>query len=145
VDLDLIYEMLDPARAPKSDVARWAQARRITARLAAALLAEGVWVVVEGGDFLTAAERAEFNDALPAGVAPRFITLSVAFDLALRRVSRDETRGVSRDPLYLREHYDVIAQAVREVPSRDLKLDTGAIGIDEAARVIADWASRQSA
>ena len=96
-----------------------------------------------GEIFLTAAERAEFNDALPAGVAPRFITLSVAFDLALRRVSRDETRGVSRDPLYLREHYDVIAQAVREVPSRDLKLDTGAIGIDEAARVIADWASRQ--
>jgi len=31
------------------------------------------------------------------------------------------------------------------IAGRPMKLDTGAIGIDEAARVVADWASRRSA
>ena len=140
VDLDLVYEMLDPAHGPKADAATWRQARRIAARLAAAFLAEGVGVVVEG-EFLTPAQRSDFNDALPDGVEPRFVTLSVSYDLALQRVANDPTRGVSRDPAFLCDHYEAAAQAVREVPRTDLALDTGAIGVAEAARIVADWAS----
>jgi predicted kinase len=142
IDLDLIYEMLDPARAPKTDQAKWAQVRRVTARLAATILAEGVGVVVEG-EFVTPAERAEFTEALPPGVEPRFVTLSVSYDVALQRATRDRTRGMSRDPVFLRDHYEATAQAAREVPATDLALDTGAMGVAEAARVVSDWASRQ--
>jgi len=140
VELDLIYEMLDHARAPKTDVATWAQARRMAARLTTALLAEGVAVVVEG-EFLTAAERAEFTDALTPEVEPRFITLSLSYELAMQRASSDPTRGLSRDPVFLRRHYEETAQTVREAPPTDLALDTGAMGVADSARVTADWAS----
>jgi predicted kinase len=143
VDLDLIYEMLDPSRSPKNDSAIWAQARRMSARLAAALLAEDVTVIVEG-EFLTAADRAEFIDALPQRVEPRFITLSVPFEVALQRAGEDETRGLSRQPELLRAHYDATVE-LRDVPSTDLTLDTAAIQIEEAARVATNWALRQQA
>jgi adenylylsulfate kinase-like enzyme len=32
IDLDLMYEMLDPSRAAKTDETKWTQARRVTAR-----------------------------------------------------------------------------------------------------------------
>jgi chloramphenicol 3-O-phosphotransferase len=139
VDLDLIYEMLDPAHAAKTDLARWAQARRISARLATALLAEDVAVVVEG-EFLTPAERTDFIDALSPGVEARFVTLSTPFDVALERATTDETRGLSRDPAFLRDHYAATAQALRDVPPADLVVDTGATAIGESARTVADWA-----
>jgi predicted kinase len=87
------------------------------------LLAEGVSVVVDG-EFLMPEERADLVDALPPGVEPRFITLSVTYEEALKRARSDETRGVSRDPAFLSAHYEATARAVREAPSADLLLDT---------------------
>ena len=138
VDLDLIYEMLDPVRAPKTDERKWSQARHVAARLATALLADGVAVVVEG-EFLTAAERTEFIEALPSGIEPRFVTLRVSYELAVQRAHGDPTRGLSRDPVFLSNHYEATAQAIRDAPSTDLAIDTGETGIAEAARVIAAW------
>ena len=66
IDLDLIYEMLDPrARSgrPKSDERMWSQARRLAGRLAAALLAEGRQVVAEG-NFAGDQSLAEFEREL---------------------------------------------------------------------------------
>jgi predicted kinase len=140
VDLDLVYEMLDPHGAPKSDLEKWAQTRRVSARLASALLAEDVYVIVEG-DFSMAKQRAEFVEALAPGVEPRFVTLRVPFELALERARLDPTRGSSRDPSFLRQHYERTTAAVRDTPQTDLVLDTGAIGIVDAARVVADWTS----
>ena len=67
IDLDLIYEMLDPrARSgrSKSDERLWSQARRLAGRLAAALLAEGRYVVAEG-NFAGNQSLAEFERELP--------------------------------------------------------------------------------
>ncbi len=113
----------------------------MTGRLAAALLADGVAVVVEG-EFLTPDQRVEFTEVLPPAVVPLFVT---PYEVALRRAHDDPTRGVSRDPVFLREHYEASTQAVRDAPSTDLALDTNAVGVTEAARVIADWASRELA
>jgi shikimate kinase len=140
IDLDLVYEMLDPGRAAKTDEAKWAQARRLSARLADALLAEGLEVIVEG-DFLTAAALGQFVEALASRVQPRFVMLRVSFDLALRRAQLDSTRGLSRDPTFLRKHYETTAAAVRDAPSTDLALDTGALPISKAAHAVAAWAA----
>jgi adenylylsulfate kinase-like enzyme len=138
VDLDLVYELFDPTGAPKTDPAKWTLARRVSARLADALLAEGVGVIVEG-EFLTAAERAEFEQALTSGDAPQFVNLRVPLELALQRAQRDPTRGLSRDPVFLRAHYEATAAAVRDAPSTDLALDTGVLAVSEAARTVAEW------
>jgi predicted kinase len=138
IDLDLVYEMLDPARAAKTDEAKWAQARRLSARLADALLAEGLEVIVEG-DFLTPAARGQFVEVLASRAYPRFVMLRLSFDLALRRAQLDSTRGLSRDRAFLREHYETTAAPVRDAPSTDLVVDTGLLPISEAAHAVAEW------
>lgn len=141
VDLDLVYEMLDPCRGPKTDEMLWARARRVSARLADALLAEGLAVIVEG-DFLTPGAREQFSETLSSSAQPQFVILRVSFDLALKRVQGDPTRGLSRDPAFLQRHYDETAAAVRDVASAELGLDTGSVPILEAARTVAEWAMR---
>jgi hypothetical protein len=68
------------------------------------------------------------------------VTGPIPFYVALERATTDETRGLSRDPAFLRDHYAATAQALRDVPPADLVVDTGATAIGESARTVADWA-----
>ena len=47
-----------------------------------------------------------FVEALDAATEPRFVTLRVSFDEAVRRIDGDPTRTFSRDLDFLRRHYD---------------------------------------
>jgi chloramphenicol 3-O-phosphotransferase len=144
VDLDLVYEMLDPFRAPKTDDAKWTQARRISARLADVLIADGVAVIVEG-DFQTAEKRADLTDALSISTGPRFLTLRTSFELTLQRARQDPTRGISRDPGFLRDHYERTGTGTHEAPPTDLVLDTGVMSVSEASAAVGDWLRRGTA
>src|SRR5437879_13899586 len=64
VDLDLVYEMLDPSRGPKTDDASWREARRLAGKIAAGLCGRRSVVVVEG-EFVTDEQRIDFCDELP--------------------------------------------------------------------------------
>jgi hypothetical protein len=133
IDLDLVYEMLDPHGAPKSDRVLWSAARRVAGRLATALLAEGRPVVAEG-DFAGEDALAEFVTELPHGVEPRLVLLDLDFPTAFERTSADPTRGLSRDRGFLAGNY-------REFTSgwdgRDvLRLHTGRLTIEEAASAV---------
>jgi hypothetical protein len=136
VDLDLVYEMLDPAGRPKSDGSLWSLARRIAGRLAAALLAEGRCVVVEG-DLATDLALGEFEDELPGAVAVRLVMLELDFDTALARARRDPSRGLSRDRRFLSSHYD---EFTGEWSGRDaLRLQTGTASLAETATAALAW------
>jgi adenylylsulfate kinase-like enzyme len=138
-DLDLVYEMLEHDRAAKDRLEKWSRARRAAAALTEGLLDDGVGVVVVEGDFLRQEERAEFLSALRSRVAPLFVTVHVSIDLALQRVQQDPTRGISRNPRFLRRHYEQLESAVRSRPPTDLIVDTGSVDVDEAARMIVEW------
>lgn len=141
IDLDLVYEMLEHGGAVKASLPIWRRARRDAAALSDSLLRDGVSVVVVEGELLTAEERAEFVTALHSSVSPVFVTVQVSIDLALQRVQRDPTRGLSRDPGWLRRHYEQVEEAVGNRPATDLVIDTSTVDVEEAARTIADWAS----
>lgn len=115
-DLDLVYEMLEHDRPAKDRIEKWSRARRAAAALTDGLLDDGIGVVVVEGDFLTQEERAEFLTALRSRVAPLFVTVHVSIDLALQRVQQDPSRGISRDPGFLRRHYEQLEEAVRGCP-----------------------------
>src|SRR5258708_5770693 len=104
VDLDLVYEMLDPSRGPKTDEARWKEARRLAAKIAAGLGGRRSAVIVEG-EFGTDVQRADFCDELPASWRASFVTLTVDFDEAWRRAMADPTRGISKGKDFLAAHY----------------------------------------
>jgi adenylylsulfate kinase-like enzyme len=134
IDLDVVYEMLDH-RYPWADPAVWQRARRLIGGMAEACFAAGVDVVALEGAFFTGADRADLRQHLTSGVEPRFVTLRVGLDEALRRVQRDPNRRLSRNP-------EVLARAHREfdavpVPHSDLVLDTDtAVLVDLTASVL---------
>ena len=133
IDLDLVYEMLDPQGRPKDDAVLWSAARRVAGRLASALLAEGRPVVAEG-DFFGERALAEFVTELPSGVEPRLVLLGLDFPTAFARASADPTRGLSKDPSFLARNYREFAPGW---DGRDvLHLHTGQMSVDEAASAV---------
>jgi chloramphenicol 3-O-phosphotransferase len=141
IDLDLVYEMLDHSDSSKADARTWSRARRVAAAFTEALLDIGVRVVIAEGDFVRKRDRAEFVTALQAPSVLRFVTLNVPLATALVRVGHDPTRGRSRDPAFLKRHYDEVAEVLREraAAETDLFLDTSKITVDDAALAIIDW------
>jgi shikimate kinase len=139
VDLDLLYAMLDHQGRAWADERKWTRARRAAAALADRFLADGIAVVLEG-DFITGGGRGDFVSALRSAIEPRFVTLRVPFECALARTQSDPTRGVSRDPDFLRWHYDATADAFQALPKSDLALDTSRIDVAKAVRAVLTWA-----
>lgn len=136
VDLDVIADMLR-ASGPTSDAATWTLARRASASLANAFLKSGVTVVIADGSFNQASDRAAFEQHLDANVSPLYVTLSVTFEEALRRAQGDPTRGVSRDPGFLREYFAAATAASADHPPSDMVIDTASISPTAAAAEIA--------
>jgi hypothetical protein len=136
IDLDLVYEMLDPERRPKDDAQIWTQARRIAGRLTTVLLAEGFGVVAEG-DFATDHGLREFETELPENAEVRLVLLDTSFETALERAQADPSRGVSKESAFLASHY---AGFTPEWSDRDvLRLDTGPTTAFEAAQAVVEW------
>jgi shikimate kinase len=136
VDLDLVYEMVDPDRRPKDDPELWSAARRAAGRLAAGFLAEGRSVVVEGD---VAGERAltELCGDLPDGVAVRLVLLEVDFATAFERATADESRGLSKDRDFLSRHYEELGSG--RDSRKMLRVDTGRLSVDESADRVIAW------
>jgi predicted kinase len=126
IDLDLVYEVL--AGDPKSDEAVWSRARRLAGAMAAAALDEGLEVVVIEGEAWTPGHRAELLLHAPPAARVRWVTLTVSFPEALRRAQADPTRGLSRDPAFLRAHLDAFARALPWLRGAGEVIDTEALG-----------------
>lgn len=136
IDVDLLYDMLDDAvDAPKGDESSWGLARRGAAVLSETYLSAGVDAVIVEGRFFEE-ERRVFLEALGPDVTPRYVTLQVSYEEALRRAQGDPTRGVSRDPAFLGPYFTAIAWDVEAVPPTDLVIDTEQLSVAETVRGI---------
>lgn len=140
VDLDLIYEMLDPRRRPKSDEHLWTRARRIGGRLASDLLHDGCAVVVEG-DLASDDALREFETELPRHASPWLVMLNVDLETALERVEADPTRGISREVTFLSRHYDAFEPGWKG--RRVLDLDAGSTSVSNAAHAVVAWVTER--
>lgn len=112
VDLDLVYCM---ARQGKSfaEAHTWTTARHGASALADAFYAEEMQVVIVEGEFFTQGELDALCNHLATPVEQHFITLAVSYEQALHRVSGDPSRGMSRDPQFLKHLH---AQFIRALP-----------------------------
>jgi len=136
IDLDLVHDMLTTGGRP-SDDATWDVARRAAAALANAFLAAGIEVVVAEGSFNRLEDRTAFTDHLDRRAAPRFVTLRVTYEEALRRAQADPTRGNSRDPDFLGPYFATADRELAKTPPTDLVIDTEQVPARDAARIIA--------
>ena len=139
IDLDLVYEMLDPRGGVKNDDALWSEARRVAGQLAAVLFGGGRCVVAEGG-FATDRALGEFESKLPPEATLRLVLLEADLETALQRVRTDPGRGLSRDASFLSQHYESFRA---EWARRDvLRVDTRSAAPADTARVVAPWLTR---
>ena len=136
IDLDLLEGMLrTDGRA--SDDSTWAIARHAAAMLTNAFLERGVAVVIAEGSFNTPSDRAGFARSLRNGIRPRYVTLRVSFEEALRRARADQSRGLSRDNDFLRSYFAEADHGLAAAPETDLVIDTERVTATAAAEAIA--------
>lgn len=101
VDLDLVADMARPSRG-LGEPDLWQIARRTCAGLADGFFRQGFDTLIVEGEFFAPRELAALQEGLATPVALTFVTLDVSHEQTLVRVSGDPTRGLSRDPAFLR-------------------------------------------
>ncbi|WP_193105137.1 AAA family ATPase [Brachybacterium sp. FME24] len=128
VELDAIADMARPT------LPDWAHAHGIFAAVTGQWLVAGLDVVIAE----SVSDRAELAMVLqnvPAGTDVLTVVVTCPFETALERASADPTRGISRDPGFLRGVHE---RWVDEMPliSADLVLDTATTDLAESVRRI---------
>ena len=141
IDLDVLYLMVD-GNKPMASTSAWLRARRAAAALTDAFFSSGVDVVIVEGPFWNREERVLFVDRLTCGVRPRFVTLLVSYDEALRRVQGDLTRGISRDPAFLKWEHANFQTTLEPLKSTDIIFDSSDQTPHQIATAIAKAVAR---
>lgn len=114
----------------------WDLARAAHSRLVRAFISSGVEVVIVDGPFHDDCERRMLLADLDLDHSPVWITLAVSYEEARRRVAGDETRGLSKDPGFLRTAHDSFWSGHRSSGDPGPTFDTGEISSRELARTI---------
>jgi predicted kinase len=136
LELDQIADMIrrsDPLPNPL-DVWQWA--RRGAASLSKALFSSGAVAVIIEGDFWWPPGRAELLASLDPEVKPYFVTLTVSYEEALRRVQGEPSRKMSRDPIFLKRNAEAFLDSLQDYVSTDLILETDNKRTNELADMV---------
>ncbi|GEM_PF-1500734 len=135
VDLDDIVAML---HAPPENVEQtWETAREVHGRLVGEWLSSGVDAVIVDGPFYSPSETAALMQCVPTGIAARRVMLLATYDLALERVARDPSRGVSKDPVILRLLYEEFARQLPSIDPCEWNFDTSECSVDDVVTTVA--------
>jgi cytidylate kinase len=136
VDLDEVHAgQTQGSGEPEGDAARWEAARRAAAALADSFIAEGIVAVIVEGSFQTQRDRRVFTETLGSRPDALYVSLRVSYEEALRRAQSDPTRGISRDPRFLRRYY--ADRAPSSVPKTDLVIDTESMAEKQVVALVA--------
>lgn len=110
-------DVADMARPTLPD---WEWAHSIHAHLVGLWVRTGIDIVVDEGASSLDEVRA-IQAQLPDGVPVFHVVLTADYDAALVRATADPTRGISKDPEFLRGQYDHFAAQLPTLPC-DLRL-----------------------
>lgn len=111
----------------------WRRAAIATAGLTKAWFESGTDIVVTHGAFFESGGFEILRAALPPGVEVHYVLLDVTAEVAIARVQDDPTRGISRDPEFVRESNDRLLRLREELPAMSLELDTTSRSPNEIA------------
>ncbi|HVF32755.1 MAG TPA: hypothetical protein VM933_06950 [Acidimicrobiales bacterium] len=114
----------------------WRRAAIATAGLVRAWFDAGVDVVVTHGPFFESDGFGILRRALPPDVGTHHVLLQVTAEDAVRRVRDDPSRGISREPGFVRESNARFQGLGPLIPTVDLELDTARRGPEETAAAI---------
>jgi adenylylsulfate kinase-like enzyme len=122
VELDDVAHMV---RSPAAEARRlWDEAHRAHAALLAGWLSTSIEVVITPGPFITRFERETLRTAIPPATAVLEVRLNSTLATAFGRVEGDPTRGLSRDPTFLRSMYEHFDRTTDGEPAAGLTFDS---------------------
>ena len=124
------------AMAP-AGLADWDTAHQVHGRLVAAWLAAPVDTVVADGAFFSRQEADWLMAGVPPGVRVVRVLLRATYPVALRRVTGDPARGLSRDPAFLRGVYDRFERLRPAIDPCDLEVDADRVPAAAIAEQVA--------
>ena len=101
IDLDQVHGFVRQMDNSDDETA-WQRARAGAAGLSNAFFDRGVSVVVVEGQFFTAAELDGLLAPIPASIRRDIFTLNVSYAQAWTRVQGDPSRGMSKNPAFLK-------------------------------------------
>lgn len=128
VELDAIADMARPT------LPDWTDAHRIFGSVVGQWLQAGLDLVIAE----SVSDREELDAVLrnvPAGTPVLTVAVTCAYETALERALADATRGLSRDPDFLRGVHTAWAAQEPKLPT-DLLLDSGTTSLEESVRRI---------
>jgi shikimate kinase len=102
----------------------WRRGAEATAALVREWFDLGTDVVVTHGPFFESAGYEALLGRLPSDVLVHHVQLTVPVDLALVRAEADLTRGLSRDPDFLRSTHERFEELKSKMPPADREFDT---------------------
>lgn len=135
IDLDQVYGFVrqhDGYDEPES----WFRTRRTSAAMANCLFDTGMSTVVIDGEFFNVGELESLTSNLSQNVKVHFFTLEVSYESALERVKHDPTRGMSKDPVFLKKLHDDFIKALPFLREKSTVINTDKISVTEAVTLL---------
>jgi shikimate kinase len=116
----------------------WNKAREVHGDLVGELLASGVDAVIAHGPFYSKSDNFSLMRQAPAGIAVRRVMLLATYDVALERVAGDSSRGLSKDPSFLRSTYERFDQLLPDIEVCEWTFDSTASSVVEIVTTISE-------
>lgn len=133
VDLDDVAFMQRDVAFPEV----WRRSAIATAALIRGWFEVGTSAVVAHGPFFEADGYRSLLCSQDDEVEVRHVLLRVSYETALTRVSGENTRGMSRDPEFLRRTHQRFRRLESTLPEMDFVFDTESVPADAVADEIA--------
>lgn len=111
IDLDQVHGFVRQIDDSDDETA-WQRARAGAAGLSNAFFDGGVSAVIVEGEFFTAEELDALLVPIPANVRRDIFTLKVSYAQAWTRVQGDPSRGISKNPVFLKSMLSKFEQAL---------------------------------
>lgn len=102
----------------------WDRARAVHGRLVGQWLSCGVDAVIAHGPFYSASETSALLRMVPTGIVARRVMLLATYEMALERVASDPSRGLSKDPEFLRSSYERFYHLLPDIEACEWTFDT---------------------
>jgi shikimate kinase len=142
-DLDDTVATMDAS--PEELELTWDKAREAHSDLVGQLLSSGVDAVIAHGPFYSAGETSALLRQVPADIAVRRVMLLATYELALERVTGDTSRGLSKNPAFLRSTYERFFQLLPDVEVCEWTFNTAKNSVDEIVTTITEALLRMAA
>jgi shikimate kinase len=132
---DTVASMVTPSEELERT---WDRAREVHGDLVGQWLSSGVDTVIAHGPFYSASETSALLLKVPAGIAVRRVMLLTTYEVALDRVRGDSSRGLSKDPVFLRSTYNRFLQLLPDIEVCEWTFNTTKSGVGEIVTTISE-------